>query len=394
MTHSNPKNILVLVIDRLNAGYLGPYGNTWVPTPAFNRLASESLLAEFALTTTTDLALAYRSYWQGLHPLSMDASQCGLSLPEQWNNPDRCSLLLTDEPLVEQLPLAQAFHERLLITPPAAKASATNVEDSEFAELIAATCEHLANRTSPFAMWVHARGPSAAWDAPLTLREHLRDEDDPAPPTFISPPDLQLSEDYDPDELLAYSHAYAAQVMVIDECLELLLDTLARTGCEEDTLLVFTSPRGYALGQQRFVGPSSTALLNDQLHVPLLIRYPAGLHAAERFQNLLEPRDLHAVLQAPFEFLTPPRDRVLSISPTERTLRTPAWHFREPLAADSLGELYAKPDDRYEINNVNSRCQSAAEGLSEQLEITTLAIVAGEDDLLAPLADELVDTYR
>ena len=31
-------------IDRLGAGWLGPYGNTWLDTPNFNRLAAQSLL--------------------------------------------------------------------------------------------------------------------------------------------------------------------------------------------------------------------------------------------------------------------------------------------------------------------------------------------------------------
>ena len=386
-------NVLVLVIDRLNAGYLGPYGNTWVPTPTINRLASESVLAEFAFATTTDFASAYRSYWQGLHPLSLTGSR-SVSLPELWSMTERSTLLLTDEPQIKQLPLSQSFSQRVFIESPEPKAAAGAIEETQFAELIATTCEHLSSQTRPFAMWVHARGLSGAWDAPLELREHLRDEEDPEPPQFIAPPELRLPEDHDPDALLAFSQAYAAQVMVIDECLELLLETLQESGRTNDTLLVLTSPRGYLLGQQRYVGTSWPVLLADQLHLPLLLRYPAAHQAAERHMGLLEPRDLHTLLQTPLGFSAPIRDRVLSVSPTEHALRTPAWLLRAPLAAEAPRELYAKPDDRYEVNNVAGRCQTALDELAQQLEITTAALFSGDESTLLPLAEDLVDTYR
>ena len=41
-------NAICLVIDRLHAGYVGAYGNTWIETPAMNRLASQSFLLDQA----------------------------------------------------------------------------------------------------------------------------------------------------------------------------------------------------------------------------------------------------------------------------------------------------------------------------------------------------------
>lgn len=53
-------NAIVLVVDRLGAGYLGPYGNTWLETPHWNRLAARSALFEWALTDAVDLPTVYR----------------------------------------------------------------------------------------------------------------------------------------------------------------------------------------------------------------------------------------------------------------------------------------------------------------------------------------------
>jgi arylsulfatase A-like enzyme len=35
-------NAICLVVDRLHTGFLGAYGNTWIETPVFDRLAAES----------------------------------------------------------------------------------------------------------------------------------------------------------------------------------------------------------------------------------------------------------------------------------------------------------------------------------------------------------------
>ena len=59
-----------------------------------------------------------------------------------------------------------------------------------------------------------------------------------------------------------------------------------------------------------------------------------------------------------------------SISPRgERGIRTRAWYLRsarEPLAGDdpqASSWLYAKPDDRFEANDVRARCEPIAEAL-------------------------------
>ena len=64
------------------------------------------------------------------------------------------------------------------------------------------------------------------WDAPLALRQQFADEDDPEPPEFVEPPDRVLPDDFDPDELLGITHAYAGQVALVDLCLGMLLDAI------------------------------------------------------------------------------------------------------------------------------------------------------------------------
>lgn len=392
----NDWNLLVIVVDRLNAGFLGPYGNTWVPTAAVNRLASEAWLAEFAFATSPRLADAYRSYWRGLHPLATTSDRP--ALPEVWHSAGRATVLITDEPEIAALPEAASFAERIDVRAPAASNTNESADQTQFAHVIGAAIERLPTLPPRFAMWLHARGPNAAWDAPPALRDHLRDEEDPPAVTLLDPPALRLPADYDPDELVPITQAYAAQVLAIDECLEPLFETLTEQGVAERTLVVLTSPRGYLLGQHRYVGPVAEALLEDLLHVPLLVRFPDQQLAGVREPGLLEPRDLHALLQSTGEWSPPQRDRLLMIAPAERALRTPAWHVRllgtPQTPEETPAELYAKPDDRYEVNDVAARCQSIVSEMVTVADDTAAALREDREAALAPLGETLLDTFR
>ena len=110
-------NALVLVIDRLGSGYLGPYGNTWIETPAWNQLASRSVLVESALNDSADLSTLYHSYWQGRHAFSARHTQDVPALAEHLAEQHVQSWLVTDEPTVAEHAAAQGFRERVVLPP-------------------------------------------------------------------------------------------------------------------------------------------------------------------------------------------------------------------------------------------------------------------------------------
>ena len=71
----------------------------------------------------------------------------------------------------------------------------------------------------------------------------------------------------------------------------------------------------------------------------------------------------------------------------QRAIRTPAWFLRANLDP----ELFAKPDDRWEINNVASRCQEVVECLQDALTEYELTLPAGRISDLPPLGDVLLN---
>ena len=121
------------------------------------------------------------------------------------------------------------------------------------------------------------------------------------------------------------------------------------------------------------------------MQVPWLLQLPDAVGAAVRSQALVEPADLWAtlldwwgvadvprsptaasVLPLVRQRTAPMRSAIGSAWPAaaaERAIRTPAWYLRGGLDP----ELYAKPDDRWEVNNVASRCQEVVESLQDAL---------------------------
>ena len=68
---------------------------------------------------------------------------------------------------------------------------------------------------------------------------------------------------------------YALEVGYSDRWVGALLDELDRLGLYQQSLIVFTSDHGEALGEHNRVGHVE-ALTDDQIHVPLIVKLPAG----------------------------------------------------------------------------------------------------------------------
>jgi arylsulfatase A-like enzyme len=437
-------NAICLVIDRLHAGFLGAYGNAWIETPAFDRLASRSIVFDRALVDSPSLERLYRSYWQGWHALCPTPPESWPTLAAMLRNAGVANTLLTDEPQIARHPLAVDFDELIEIDPPWQPDTAAQIDQTHFARCFAQIIAWLASRrkerrlqadsstahAEPFLLWCHLGGLGAAWDAPLKFRQAYVEEGDPPPPESADVPDYVLPHDYDPDELLGITQSYAGQVALLDACLGALLEYLDGLPAGEKTLLAIVSARGFPLGEHLRVGPCDESLYGELVQVPWMVRFPTvATYSAEgaRSQALVEPADLWATLldwwgmEAPS---SPPtalslmpivrgqtdllRDR-LCIGGTgrERAIRTPAWYLRCPeigplslrerarAATENMAtpsQLFAKPDDRAEVNNVASRCPEVVECLQDALmQCEQTLDAAGRVSDLPPLSEVLLE---
>ncbi len=400
-----PKNLICIVIDRLHAGMIGAYGNSWIGTEHLDHLAAESFLFDQAFIDSPDLANLYRSYWLGDLATRQSEPASGMSFLRLLHEAGIASTLLTDERAVSDNALARDFDNQIFLEPPNEDHIAAEVPETQIGRLFGTATEWLQSASEPFCLWIHARGMGGAWDAPLELRNRFAEEEDPEPPDFASVPDCWLSDKYDPDELLGMTHAYAGQVALLDLCVGALLDQFENSDLKATTQMTFLSARGFPLGEHSRVGACDEALYNELVQVPWLMRFPDGCGRLARSQALVLPADLPGTLLEGLgldrqklgsggavsllgiiegERLVN-RDRISMISGHDRALRTPAWMLRKPIAG--AAELYAKTGDRWEVNEVARLCPDVTTGLQAAF---TQAEQAGSTDSLPPLANELV----
>lgn len=388
-------NLLVVVVDRLHIGYLGCYGNSWVGTPGIDALAAGALVFDHAIVDTTRLESLYETYWSGVNALaSAKGEEPGTtSLPKLLRDADWQTALVTDEPLVAHHRLAAGFEKRHLFT---GRGAARRTEQGTSLELLFAEAgRQLADRERPFCLWIHSRGFGDAWDAPLARRRQYAEEEDPFPPDFRDVPQLEVPADFDPDQLQGIRWAYAGQVTLLDDCLAALTELLVEMGHAADTAVVLLGARGFPLGEHGWVGARPPLPHEELIHAPWIMRLPDEEVAGSRTAALVQPDDLAptllAVARLDPQVLQPTghnllplargevqtvRDRAVTISESDEggehaglALRTAHWHLRAPLGpgGDAPVELYVKPDDRWELNEIASRCPAEAEQLREAL---------------------------
>ncbi|MCC6494147.1 MAG: sulfatase-like hydrolase/transferase [Pirellulales bacterium] len=425
-------NAVVIAIDGLRASALGAYGNSWYPTPAMDELASQAQVLDWMWCPGPDLAQFYAACWRlgeastpptgseqrdsrGTGDSSLATPGDSATLPRLLIASGVQPVVLTDVPEIAALAERVAFNDVRLLEL-SSSSTAQTVEQTELARLFAVAADELAQWGAGHSaaeprngrlLWLHARGLHGRWDAPAELREQLREEGDPPAATFLQPPAAVQVKDH--DELLAYRAAYAAQARVLDECLGGLLTALDEFQLAVSTLVVLVGCRGFALGEHGAVGSDVRSLYSELLHIPCLVRDPRA-YPPPRCPHLVGPELVLAMLHNWHQLggdTSPAIDASLrpwkcaAGDDGERAIRTPAWMLRQSprLAAEASGvtaarqlELYVKPDDRWEVNEVADRCGDVASRLLAALDqaapcsgsaLPAQAIVL-DDDLIKP----------
>jgi hypothetical protein len=385
---------------------IGAYGNSWVQTRGLDRLACESFVFDQAFITSPAVDQLYRGLWFGSRATGGGGQSVdGSSFPRLLRAAGLRTALVTDDGDVANLSAVADFAERLIVDAPGEDRTAPDGSDTQLARLFRSATEWLQTAREPFCLWAHARGMAGPWDAPWEFRNRFAEDEDPEPPSFAAMPDRMLGEACDPDELLGITHAYAGQIALLDQCIGDFSQALAQSNSAANTQLTFLAARGFPLGEHRRVGPCDLALYNELVQVPWFMRFPDGLGRLARSQALVQPADLPgtlldwlaldraclgsgnassllSIIDGRSESI---RDRLLMVSRHDRAIRTPAWYLRQP--EGGAPELYAKPSDRWEVNEVSNLMPDVVAGLlagMSELE------QAGEDTILRPLADALV----
>jgi hypothetical protein len=386
------KKAIVVSIDGLGTNMVGAYGNSLCPTPNMNSLAARSIVLDQFWADSTNSLEVLTSLWSGTHNLNRHYTD--YSDWAQWIGQ---ALLVTDDKRVLESPSANLFERVLLVE------HQDLMEETEFEELLEAAMGAWVAETNMFPMlWIHSRGLRGAWDAPYDYRRIMCDEEDPEPPTDVKPITFSVNKTTDPDDVFGVACAIVGQIVVIDQALGELLGTLKELNFAKDTLVGLIGVSGYPLGEHGMVGGESGHLYAEALHSPCLFRLGDDLPVGVRFPTIMQPNEIgdwivkwlvsesneeskKSIQISLFDESIDTPDRIgaaIATGDSEHFVVTPAWSCRITEGTSTTPnqtELFAKPDDRWEQNEVSVRATAVVEKMLALREKLLTAYSSDED---------------
>ncbi|MDR0390918.1 MAG: hypothetical protein LBH59_03350 [Planctomycetaceae bacterium] len=347
--------MICISVDGLHSGMIGAYGNGWIQTPAFDSLAVRSVVFDRYYAASVNLLDNFDLFWAD-------------SWLYQFAQNDGNTILITDDNNIFNHANTQ-FAKKYKIESQTDEV-VEDAEDTTFFKIFTTLIDQVVERGNSgsgqhYCIWTHLCGFRGVWDFPFSYRERHRDEEDPLPYQGSEVPRFDRCN---PDELQAVMEAYSGGISLLDDMLAGLLDSIESCiDCGKTVLAVFGT-RGFSLGEHKKIG-ANYELFGENIHLPLFIRLPNNASSTMRISELLNPADLadffnsisknqiesSKILQLTKEIKTSPQHEILQIKGknNEVALVTPNWFIRRN--EEGKINIYVKPDDRWEINNVSNR---------------------------------------
>lgn len=402
------KKAILVSIDGLGTNMVGAYGNSLCPTPNMNSLAARSIVLDQFWADSTNSLEVLTSLWSGAHKLNRNYTDYS-----EWTQWIGQALLVTDDKRVLESPSANLFERVLLVE------HQDLGEETEFEELLEAAMGAWVAESNMFSMlWIHSRGLRGAWDAPYDYRRIMCDEEDPEPPTDVTPITFSVNKSTDPDDVFGVACAIVGQVVVIDQALGELLGTLKELNLNKDTLVGLIGVSGYPLGEHGMVGGEAGHLYAEALHSPCLFRLGDDLHVGIRLPTIMQPNEIgewivkwlnsesneeseESILMSLCDESIDTPNRIgaaIATGDREYFVVSPAWSCRITEGTSTTSdqtELYAKPDDRWEQNEVSIRATAVVEKM-QALRDKLLAAHTSDEEIgpVNWLDEELVKPTR
>ncbi len=352
----NQPNILFILADQLRPDFLGYHGFRAIQTPNIDRLASESLSYDQAISACPICVPARAALLTGLSSL-----KTGVIGNDYWLRPDRTEMGISTWPALlgeagyqtaavgkmhfYPWESSEGFQERVIaedkrwplieddyfdFLKKRGEAKRFAFEDPQYKANYGAVlnhlpveattdrfvtdraCEYLRKQKGekPFALMVGYPGPHCPYDA---LPEYLKQVDVSALPEPIEDrweggakesakaafirgmkePWHQIDYTEFPREARMKVKAhYAALVKQIDDEVGTLLQTLSDQGLLEKTIVIFTSDHGDFLGDRGLVGKKF--FYEPSIRIPMLVRVPGGV--GKKSDDLVELRDITSTI--------------------------------------------------------------------------------------------------
>ncbi|MBW2726178.1 MAG: sulfatase [Deltaproteobacteria bacterium] len=367
-THDPVRNVILISCDTLRADRLGMYGYEREVSPNLDAFARQSVVFERAYATAPHTNPALSSLLTSRMPDELGVSggnrtlmpSSVSSLPEILAEAGIQSAAIVSnwalrrpDPKLGDVGIAQGF-EHFDDT----MGSSAGLREGHFERIADATTdaaiswlEQNRNDTDRFFLWVHYQDPHGPYTPPERFRGLFTSEG----PGGLLPQLGQTQQGYRqiphyqiqngerrPD---FYRNRYDEEIRFFDDEVGRLLAWLESHGVYEDSLVVFTADHGESLGEHQYWFTHEANLYDEEVRVPLVIRYPKGLPSPSG-ENLVGHLDfLPSVLDA----LGLPEVPARGISLIARSLPSGRILPHSLHRPDSPQRWFALTDERYRL---------------------------------------------
>jgi arylsulfatase A-like enzyme len=291
-------NIIVISIDTLRADHLEAYGSKWPTSPHISELAQESAVFEHCYSHASWTPPSVASLFTSLYPsqhgsLGKDRillPKANLTMAETFAKAGYFTAAFSSSPFVHpDFGFAQGFR-------------VFGFEENENAARLTEMVEQwLAERPDgPFFLYVMYFDPHFPYVPPKKYRHRFRKGPDGRPlwkeehvPVIKSL--FGLSAEIGRESYHHLHGSYRGEIAFTDDMLGMLVSRLRKAGLLENSILVLTSDHGEEFLEHGGFGHGNT-LYEEQLHVPLLIRLPGGLHGKRRVNSIVRQADIFPTL--------------------------------------------------------------------------------------------------
>lgn len=311
MPANSRRAAIVIAFDHLPVGFLGCYGAEQVATPRFNRIASGSITFDFCFARRTTITTPAHDAESDQTPEDVDEH----ALPGE-------TLWSTLQATLERDGIRSTYRHE---SAPASEEIPSTPEDLPLANLLEDSHDFLAGHLGESSLlWLQARGVPDRYvplrNVPIDVEgTHGIDAGDPAVApclealyrlqdprraddpvrhveTLVNAGLLQRGRLPQSPGLDRLNRAlYAASVKAIDACLTSVLDALD-VPPERQPLLIIVGMQGDCVSRHPQLEKGCPPLVDEIVHVPLIVRPPGGLALGQRSRALVQTDDIVATV--------------------------------------------------------------------------------------------------
>jgi arylsulfatase A-like enzyme len=371
-----PLGVIFIHADTLRADHLDVYGYHRKTAPNIRRMAEEGTLFKYAMAQAGWTKVSTPSFVTGLYPSTTGVFSFPDRLPasattiaEAYQAAGYATASFSSNGFIglssNMHQGYEEFHEPASLTDSAAPYTSKTAREN--VERAARWIEQ--HRDTPFFVFLHANDPHAPyeprppyntmWADPAQRDEHIRQREalrktikDPSQASRgMATREEMLAAGVDPDKYIAYDLAwYDGSIRSLDTEMGRLLERLRGMGLDRDVAIAFLSDHGEEfLDHGRMWHEHS--VYGELVHVPLIIRWPAGVAAGRVIDD---PVHLLDVMPTLLDFGRLPQPKGIqgqSLAPLVRTSGDPTTWKRRPVIMEKqpLARGFPSASESYAI---------------------------------------------